>query len=104
MRVVRLLLLSIAVVCAPVVVAPPAFGSVDAGSATALGVTAGTLADATGDAGAAGHDHGGGLSPSALLERLLHAGPVAAPFVMISTVMLVANRRANRLHAAARAG
>jgi hypothetical protein len=97
------LLLSVAVVCVPAVVTGA--GPASAADAAVFGAYAGVFADA--DAGAdhgdTGDEHGSGWGPAALLDRMLQAGPVAAPFVMVSAVMVVANRRANRLQRSARA-
>lgn len=42
----------------------------------------------------AAHAHDGGLGD--LLERVLHAGTAAGPLLVITLVMLLANRRANQ--------
>ncbi len=94
---VRLLLVSVLMVCAPVHVATA--GPAHAGGTEAFAVV---LADGGVDSSDGAHDHGSGWGPAALLDRVLHAGPLAAPFLLISTVMLVANRRANRLGRASR--
>ena len=79
-------------------------GPASAADAADLGAYAVVFADAGADHGDTGHEHGSGWGPAALLDRVLHAGPLAAPFLLISTVMLVANRRANRLQRASGTG
>lgn len=66
-------------------------------AATAVGASLRVtpVAASAGDAAPDAHSHGTGVG--ALVDGLLESGPVAAPFLAIVIVMLVANARANRL-------